>query len=174
MKSKIRYFLITCGAIFFLLSFVAEGFSVPPKHRLPKPHPGNPYFHKVRPKHRPPIYKKRRYIVAPPAFRPKPPGPKYIWVPRYKHPSGIYIGGYWRPPSKPSFIWVDGYWNEEGEWVFGYWKPIEVKPGYLWAPGYWDNTIWVEGYWRPAKKPNYIWVPGYYNTRGVRIKGHWK
>ena len=155
MKSKMRFFLITFGALLFLLSFVAEGFSVPPKHR-------------------PPIHKKPRYTFAPPAFRPKPPGPKYIWIPQYRHPSGVYIGGCWRPPSKPGFIWVDGYWDEEGNWVFGYWKPTEVKPEYLWVPGYWDNAIWIEGYWRPAKKPNFIWVPGHYNASGVWIRGHWK
>ena len=174
MKSTIKNLLMAGGAMLFLLSPIAEGLSAPPKHPPPKHPLGKPHVHRVPPKHAPPVYKTRKYIAAPPAFRPNPPGPKYLWVPRYRHPSGVYIGGYWRPPSKPGFTWVDGYSNTAGVRIFGYWKPIRVKPGYIWAPGYWNNTVWVNGYWRQAQKPNLVWVPGHYNSNGVRKKGHWK
>ena len=174
MKSTIRNLLIACGAILFLVSVAAEGLSAPPKHPPKKPPPGKPHLYKVRPKHVPPVYKTRKYVAVPPAFRPKAPGPKYIWVTRYRHPSGVYVGGYWRPPSKPGFVWVDGYWNTAGIWVFGYWKPLQVRPGYAWVPGYWNSTVWVDGYWRRAQRPNLVWVPGHDNSNGVWIRGHWK
>jgi hypothetical protein len=172
MKSKIRVFLIVCGAILFSFSVVTEGCAAPPLGPRHPPRKVQP--HKVSPKHRAPVYKKRIYVIAPLAVKPKPPTFQHIWIPRYRHPSGTYIGGYWRPPSRPGFTWVDGRWNEEGLWVFGYWKPLIEKPGYLWVPGYWDGTLWVDGYWRPAKKTGLIWVPAHYSSGGVWIKGHWK
>ena len=176
MELKLRNFLFAWVAILFLFSLVNWGCSAPPHPRVrPLKHPpGKPHVYKVHPKHHPPIHKKRAYVVAPLPFRPSPPGPRYFWVPRYRHPSGVYIGGYWRPQSKPNFIWVEGYWNAQGEWVFGYWKPVKATPGHVWVPGYWNGTLWVEGYWRQERKPNHIWISGHYGTHGLWIKGYWK
>jgi len=174
MNIKIRNLLLIWGAAFFLLFSAFEGFAAQTKHR-PTKHPREKHRSYGAPeKHPRPLHPKKKYMISPPAVRPKAPGSSHVWVPRYRHPSGVYVGGYWRPPSRASFIWIEGYWNEGGAWVFGYWKPLKVKPGYVWVPGYWGNTVWVNGYWRPAKKPNHIWVPGHYNNRGVWIKGHWK
>ncbi len=102
------------------------------------------------------------------------PGPKYRWIRRYKHQSGAYIGGYWRPPCGVGFSWVDGYWDAKGAWVFGNCNPAKLRKNYMWAPGYWDSSVWIKGYWRPRKKAGFAWAPGHYNNKGIWIKGHWR
>jgi len=120
MKLSIRDFLIICGAILFSFSVVTEVFSAP--RRGPRHSPGKPRPHKVSPKHRVPAYKKRIYVIAPLAVKPTPPTSKHIWVPRYRHPSGTYIGGCWRPATKSNLIWVPGHYSSSGVWIKAHWK----------------------------------------------------
>ena len=174
MKSTIRNFLIVCSAILFLLSMVAEGLSASPGHSRKKPHPEKRNVFQAPPKYQSQVQQRRKYVVAKPAYRTPHRGPEHRWVPRYRHPSGVYFGGYWRPSSKPGFIWVDGFSNTVGVWVSGYWKPLCERPGYRWIPGYRNKRVWVDGYWRQTRKHGPAWVPGYYNRNGMVIKGHWK
>lgn len=159
MRDRTKTVFIFVSIIVFLFSTFIEVFAFRPL----KP---------VRPGRRPAV--KRRFIPAPIAVRPVRQGPKHIWMRRYKLPSGVYIGGFWRPPCRASFTWVDGRWNDEGKWVFGYCKPVKIRAGYLWVPGYRDGGKWFEGYWRPASRAGFVWVPGHYNASGIWIKGHWK
>ena len=161
MKEKTS--LVCLCTLIFLLTFVLEACALPP----------NPHPKRHRPK-KAIIHKPRLYVPAP--YRVKPPAPsrRHLWMQRYRHPSGVYIGGFWRPPHKAGYIWADGYLNKDGVWVFGFWKPVKAKKDYAWVPGYWDGTIWAEGYWRQTIKLGFVWVPGGYNSAGVWIKGHWK
>ncbi len=77
--------------------------------------------------------------VSFPQVKPPPPGPDYVWVDRVKLPSGIYVGGFWRPVKKPDFVWVGGYRDSQGLWVAGFWKPVKVRRGYVWIPGHWKR-----------------------------------
>ncbi len=153
--------------IYMIGSF--EAWAAPPKPLPPKkivmPPPPPPPVRK-------PI--KQRFKLAPLPSRPAPPAAGYVWVERYMHPSGKYVGGFWRPQHKPGYLWIKGYWNDEGDWIFGFWKPEKPKVGHVWEPGYWDGIIWIEGYWRVEEKPDFIWVPGHFNSKGIWVKGHWQ
>ncbi len=147
MEGKnIRKVLTFLNTCIFLFTLLVKGFAFPSS---PPPEPRSPEM-------------------------PAPPGPGYVWTPFYRHPSGIYIGGFWRVPHREGYVWIEGYLNEDGEWVFGFWKPVKIKNGRVWVPGYWDGTKWINGYWRPARKPGYIWVPGHYNKDGVWMRGKWE
>ncbi len=154
MKNMIKTIFVSVFLCFIVFSFLSEAFAGPPRRHKP--------------------YKKRRYLHVPPARRPVSPGSKYRWIRRYKHQSGAYIGGYWRPPCGVGFSWVDGYWDAEGAWVFGNCNPAKLRKNYMWAPGYWDSSVWIKGYWRPRKKAGFAWAPGHYNNKGIWIKGHWR
>ena len=159
MKGKTG--LVCLCTLVFLLMLVLEACALPPK-----PHPKR---HKKAI-----IHKHRPYVPAPHRVKPPAPSKRHLWVQRYRHPSGVYIGGFWRPPHKTGYAWTDGYLNEDGVWVSGFWKPLKAKKGHVWVPGYWESTIWGDGYWRLAIKTGFAWTPGSYNSSGIWIKGCWK
>ena len=161
MKQPLKMPLIFLGALFISLTLAGQVSTHPP----PRPP-------KHRPPGKPPVYK-HRYAPKPVRARPPRPAAGYIWVPRYEHPAGVYVDGFWRPPKKKGFVWVEGHWKGD-VWVPGHWNPETAKSGHIWVPGYWDGGSWIDGYWRPSNKPGYIWVPGHYNKQGKWIKGHWK
>ena len=155
--------LVYLCAFIFLLAFVLEACALPPK-----PHPKRHQFKKAI------IHKHRPYVPAPHRVKPLAPSKRHLWMKRFRHPSGVYIGGFWRPPQKAGYMWVDGYLNENGVWVSGFWKPVKAKKGHAWVPGYWGGTIWIDGYWRLSIKPGFVWIGGSCNSAGVWIKGRWK
>jgi len=101
MNIKIRNLLLIWGAAFFLLFSAFEGFAAQTKHR-PTKHPRKKHRSYGAPeKHPRPLHPKKKYMISPPAVRPKAPGSSHVWVPRYRHPSGVYVGGYWRHRQEP-------------------------------------------------------------------------
>jgi hypothetical protein len=134
------------------------------------PPPGKPRY---RPPKKPVVVKKR-YMRMPLSKRPSAPGKKYIWVPRYAHPSGKLIGGYWRPPCKKGFVWVKDSLNVLGDMSLGHCRPIKPVKGKVWIPGYWKEGKWTAGFWRVQTKPGSIWMPGHFNKKGIWVPGRWK
>ncbi|MBN1828441.1 MAG: YXWGXW repeat-containing protein [Deltaproteobacteria bacterium] len=156
MNRRIFTMAVALVVIFFL-STIASAFPPHPKRPIKRP-----------------IVRKHLFVPAPLPLKPPPPAAGFIWIERYKHASGVYIGGFWRPAAKEGFVWTDGVWSDDGQWTPGHWAPVKAKPGFFWVPGYWNGAVWVEGYWRPSVNQGHGWIPGHYDDSGFWLAGHWE
>ena len=85
--------------------------------------------------------------------KPPKPGNDFVWVVKYRTPSGTVILGHWKYVGKP-------------------------RPGHIWIPGHYDRRgCWHVGHWAKRPRPPHSkcrWIPGHRNHHGWWVQGHWR